>query len=148
MESHELEVVMDIMIKKEPEDDPLAIQSSDNTDTDEKKPLSEISVWCEASMRCNQHLCVMAWNQRGPGYVSRKSPSTQFVCKSTSVKSVKCQEWVLEDHDEEVADQSYPRHVRWATVFGELAGQGSSDTRRSSKKAFTTLATCDRALSC
>ncbi|XP_069672981.1 uncharacterized protein [Periplaneta americana] len=35
-------VVMDIMIKKEPEDDPLAIQSSDNTDTDEKKPLSEV----------------------------------------------------------------------------------------------------------
>ena len=39
----------------------------------------------------------MARNQKG-----------LFVCEST-----KCQEWLLEDHDEQVDDQPYPRHVRW-----------------------------------
>ncbi|KAJ4439221.1 hypothetical protein ANN_07340 [Periplaneta americana] len=73
----------------------------------------EISVWCNALQ--SEPLSVVAWNQRGPGYVPGESPSTQFVCEST-----KRQEWVLQDHDEQVADQPYPRHVRWATCL--LAG--------------------------
>ncbi|KAJ4432617.1 hypothetical protein ANN_21240 [Periplaneta americana] len=32
----------------------------------------------------------------------------------------KRQEWVLEDHDEQVADQSYPRHVRCATYLANV----------------------------
>ena len=56
-------------------------------------------------------LSFVAWNQRGPGYVPGESPSTQFVCEFT-----KCQEWLLEDHDE-VSNQPYPRHVRWATCL-------------------------------
>ncbi|KAJ4434131.1 hypothetical protein ANN_16451 [Periplaneta americana] len=41
--------------------------------------------------------------------------STQFVCEST-----KRQEWMLEDHDEQVADQPYPRHVRWAKCLANV----------------------------
>ncbi|KAJ4446118.1 hypothetical protein ANN_12810 [Periplaneta americana] len=50
-----------------------------------------------------------------PGYVSGESPSTQFVCEST-----KRQECVLEDHDEQVADQPYPKHVRWAKCLANV----------------------------
>ncbi|KAJ4435121.1 hypothetical protein ANN_23696 [Periplaneta americana] len=58
---------------------------------------------------------VVVWIQRVPGYVPGESPSTQFVCEST-----KRQECVLEDHDEQVADQPYPRHVRWAKCLANV----------------------------
>ena len=39
----------------------------------------------------------------------------QFVCEST-----KRQEWLLVDHDEQVAVQPYPRHVLWATYLANV----------------------------
>ncbi|KAJ4439761.1 hypothetical protein ANN_07889 [Periplaneta americana] len=70
--------------------------------------------------RRTEPLSVVAWNQRGPGYAPGESPSTQFVLETT-----KCQEWVLEDHDEQVADQPYPRHVRWATCLANVQVRGA-----------------------
>ncbi|KAJ8866876.1 hypothetical protein PR048_032738 [Dryococelus australis] len=62
------------------------------------------------SLLQSETLSIVAWTQRGPGYVPGESPSTRFVCEST-----KHQQWLLEDRDEQVTDQPYPRHVRWAT---------------------------------
>ncbi|KAJ4446893.1 hypothetical protein ANN_13594 [Periplaneta americana] len=59
----------------------------------------EISVWCEASKRRGME-SKRAW-------ICSWGTTLQAICESTRV-----QEWVLEDHDEQVADQPYPRHVR------------------------------------
>ncbi|KAJ8886044.1 hypothetical protein PR048_012250 [Dryococelus australis] len=46
----------------------------------------------------------------GLGCIPGESPSTRVVSETT-----KHQQWLLEDHDVQVADQPYPRYVRWAT---------------------------------
>ena len=86
---------------------------------------------------------VVAWNQRGPGYLPR-GMSLHAVCmrvyKALRVGAggpwrIRCRPTISQT-------------CSMGDMFGERAGQGSSDTRRRWKKACTILATCGRALSC
>ncbi|KAJ8876928.1 hypothetical protein PR048_021378 [Dryococelus australis] len=66
-------------------------------------------------------LNVVAWNQREPGYVPGEFCSTRFVCET-----MKHQQWLLEVRDEQVADQPYPRHVRWVTCQANAQARESA----------------------
>ena len=68
--------------------------------------VAEISVWCEASIRCNKSKeSKRAW------IYSWATPSSQ---------SKKLQEWLLEDHGDQVVDQLYPRNVGWPSCLANL----------------------------
>ena len=90
----------------------------------------------------SEYLCVVACNQKGPGYLPRECPSMQFVCESTKLKS---RLWRT------LTNKSRPTISQTCStddMSGERAGQGSSDTRRLWNKACTILAACGRASSC
>ncbi|KAJ4425552.1 hypothetical protein ANN_27747, partial [Periplaneta americana] len=69
--------VMDV-IKKEPEVDPLAIQWSDNTDTDEKKPLSEEENALDLNMTEIKKECMDKNSDLMSAVKAKETPVTDF----------------------------------------------------------------------
>ena len=70
------------------------------------------------------------------------TPPRSSYASSRSIRS-----GCLESHDEQIQKTMFQK-LSVGDNSGEHVGQGSSETRRSSKKACTILATNGRALSC
>ncbi|KAJ8881985.1 hypothetical protein PR048_018473 [Dryococelus australis] len=89
-------------------------------------------------------LNVVAWNQRGPGYVPGEFPSTRFVYESTKIINSGC--W------RNVANKSPTKHIpgmfEGLPVRRTCRPEKQWCTRRPLKKSCTFLATCRRALFC
>lgn len=91
-------------------------------------------VWSLHALQ-SEFLGILAWNQRGPGYVPEESYSMKFVCDST-----KHWDWLMEDHDEQdIPDMS----------MGNIQTREASGTTLCSlKNACTIFATCKQVLCC
>ncbi|KAJ4440639.1 hypothetical protein ANN_08786 [Periplaneta americana] len=70
------------------------------------------SEWCEASMRCNQSRGM----ESKRAWICSWGISLLAVC----MRVLKASRVELEDHDEQVADKPYPRHVRLATCLANV----------------------------